>query len=160
HSFSLHGFAPYCSAYIRFLKNWTLRRQMSIMPSPKSEERSAKELSMRSSVTLLSVALYVFTSAALFAQEAQSDHGKAEPPTTGIHWAKGEAPLAAKAPRNSPLMTNHGGNIMTNVQPVQAIFWGTKWNSATFTADKMTGLDTFYGGIGNSTYAHTCSEYS
>jgi hypothetical protein len=109
---------------------------------------------------LILLALVVFTSGALFAQEAQSGHGKPEPPMMGIHWAKGERPTNGQGSGTSPLMTNHGGNIMPNVQPVQAIFWGTNWTFAPFTSDKISGIDTFYSGIGNSTYAHTCAEYS
>jgi hypothetical protein len=99
-------------------------------------------------------------STALFAQEAKDGHGKPEPPMAGVHWAKGQGPKDDGAAHNSPLMTNHGGAIMRNVQPVQAIFWGTGWNSASFTGDKIIGMDTFYSTVGNSSYAHTCSEYS
>jgi hypothetical protein len=51
---------------------------------------------------------------------------------------------------------------MTSPGPVvTAIFWGPKWsNNATFVGDKISGLDLFYSGIGNSNYASTCSEYT
>jgi hypothetical protein len=114
---------------------------------------------MSNRITLMCVALSLAMSAAVFAQEAEDGHGKPEPPMAGIHWAKGRAPKNG-AVNDSVLMTNHGGAIMPNVQPVEAIFWGTSWNSATFTGDKVTGMDTFYSGVGNSAYAHTCSEYS
>jgi hypothetical protein len=116
---------------------------------------------MRRVFAFISLAvLFLFTSTALLAQETESGHGKPEPPMAGIHWAKGQGPNGAGGFNNSPLLINHGGNIMQNVQPVEAIFWGRNWNSAAFIGDKITGIDTFYSGIGNSTYAHTCSEYS
>jgi len=115
---------------------------------------------MKNRITLMCIGLSLATSAALFAQEADDGHGKPEPPMAGVHWAKGQAQKSGGASRNSPLMTNHGGDIMTNVQPVQSIFWGASWNSASFAGDKMTGVDLFYSGVGNTTYAQTCSEYS
>ena len=118
---------------------------------------------MRSHIVLLFITFLVLTSAQLQAQEAQSGHGKPEPPMAGVHWAKGQAPKTNGASKTSPLLTPHGGDIMPSVQPVQAIFWGLNWGgptAATFTGDKITGIDTFYGDIGNSAYSHTCSEYS
>ena len=115
---------------------------------------------MRSRILLLFFSFVMLTSAQLNAQETKSGHGKPEPPMAGVHWAKGQAPQSNGASSNSPVLINHGGNIMQNVQPVKAIFWGLNWNSAIFTGDKIAGIDTFYSGIGNTTYAHTCSEYS
>src|SRR5215469_13533571 len=76
------------------------------------------------------------------------------------HSAKEQGTKGGGAAHNSPLMTNHGGAIMKNVQPVQAIFWGTGWHSADFAGDKIMGMDTFYSGVGTTPYARTCSEYS
>jgi hypothetical protein len=115
---------------------------------------------MKNRIVLMCVVLSLAMSTALFAQETEDGHGKPEPPMAGLHLAKGQASKTGGAAHNSPLMTNHGGSIMTTVQPVQAIFWGTNWNSATFTGDKITGMDSFYSGIGNTGYADTCSEYS
>jgi len=70
-------------------------------------------------------------------------------------------PHGAKAPssstRRSPLMTNHGGPIMTS-SIIQPIFWGTSWGS--YTGDKVTGIETFYAGFNNSAYAQTSDEYT
>jgi hypothetical protein len=115
---------------------------------------------MSNRIALMCVALSLAMSTALFAQEAKDGHGKPEPPMAGVHWAKGQGPKNAGSLHNSPLMTNHGGDIMTSVQPVQAIFWGPGWSSAAFAGDKITGMETFYSGVGNTGYAHTCSEYS
>ena len=38
------------------------------------------------------------------------------------------------------------------------IFWGTSW--ATYSGDKMTGMDTFCKGFGNSNLAKTVDEYT
>jgi hypothetical protein len=61
--------------------------------------------------------------------------------------------------RPSPNLLFHGGTIMTS-SAVQSIFWGPSWNTGTFSGDKVTGLDTFYGGFGGSPYAGTNTEYS
>jgi prepilin-type N-terminal cleavage/methylation domain-containing protein len=57
----------------------------------------------------------------------------------------------------SPNMTYHGGPIMT-ASVTKAIFWGTSW--ATYSGDKITGMDLWYSGFGGSHYAATCTEYS
>ena len=114
---------------------------------------------MKSRVGLMFVAFALLTSPALFAQDQDQNNDDQGPQDAGIHWAKGHAKSGASG-TNGALMTYHGGNIMTYVQPVQAIFWGTNWHNASFAGDKVSGIDTFYSGMGNSTYAHTCSEYS
>jgi len=43
---------------------------------------------------------------------------------------------------------------------VEAIFWGVKWSDTTFVADKTTGLDALYSGVGSSNYASTNTEYT
>jgi hypothetical protein len=89
------------------------------------------------------------------------------PPMLGIHWARdfqpnaraNEAAKEAKParPQSSPNMTYHGGVIMTtsNVTP---IFWGTSWPG--YSGDKISGMDMWYAGFGNSNYAKTSDEYS
>lgn len=81
----------------------------------------------------------------------------------GIHWARGLEPdvrarEAAKAGGSkSPLMTYHGGRILVTTA-TQAIFWGTSW--ASYTGDKITGMDDWYSGFGYSDYAATSNEYT
>jgi len=84
----------------------------------------------------------------------------------GIHWAKGfdpnprateEAHAAGAFARRSPNMTNHGGVIMPTTN-AETIFWGTSWGS--YSGDKITGIDSWYQGFGNSNYAKTSDEYS
>ncbi len=104
-----------------------------------------------------------FGCAALLAQDAQSGHGQPEPPMAGVHWAKGEGPdHGAKSSPSGPSSPNlnwHGGNIMFTAQTT-AIFWGSSWANAGFTGDKVSGLDSFYSGMGYTGYAKTCNEFN
>src|SRR5438045_1315985 len=104
-------------------------------------------------VVVMLVVLMTSGAAGLFAQESQSDHGRAEPPMAGVHWAKGQAPPTGSG-KPSPNLYWHGGDIMTTAD-VTAIFWGPSWSSSTFAGDKVSGLDTFYSGMGNTNYATT-----
>jgi hypothetical protein len=53
----------------------------------------------------------------------------------------------------------HNGAIMTSAA-VQAIFWGTSWSNPTFAGDKISGLASFYSGVGGSNYIGTNTEYT
>jgi hypothetical protein len=75
-----------------------------------------------------------------------------EPPKRGIHWAKGHARSGG-----SPDMIWHSGAIMTTTA-TSAIFWGPSW--VTGPGDKISGMDTWYSGFGNSNYAGTSDEYT
>jgi hypothetical protein len=83
-----------------------------------------------------------------------------------IHLTRDAAEAAAAATRaslarvrRSANMTYHGGKIMTSAT-VKSIFWGPKWSGATFTGDKVTGIDSFYAGFNQSHYALTSDEYT
>ncbi len=91
---------------------------------------------------------------AAYAQDAQNANGRPEPPMRGIHWARGQMPPSAR-PTSSPDLIYHGGPVLHGTV-VEPIFWGN-WSSP---ADKISGLQTFYGGIGNSSYAKTNTEYT
>ena len=72
-----------------------------------------------------------------------------------VHGAK-----AGNARRQSnPNMTWHGGAIMPS-STIDAIYWGTSWPNASFAGDKISGLDTWYGGFGGSAYAAASNEYT
>jgi hypothetical protein len=62
-------------------------------------------------------------------------------------------------PTSRVAMTYHGGKVLASTV-TQAIFWGPRWSDSTFAADKMTGLDSWYGGFGGSKYAATGTEYT
>jgi hypothetical protein len=74
----------------------------------------------------------------------------------GIHFARGEA-KAGGSPTGSPDMVYNGGDIMVTAD-TYAIFWGKSW--ASDTSDKISGLDSWYSGYGNSNYAATSNEYT
>ena len=115
---------------------------------------------MRRSRIAIAAGVAVCT-AALTAAGSQHDVERLEaqnPRAGGIHWAKGQAP-AARAQR-SPNLLYHGGPVMTSGAYVEPIFWGPRWNDPAFVADKITGIQSFYGGIGGSSYAATNTEYT
>jgi len=83
---------------------------------------------------------------------------RGEPPMMGIHWDREmHGSIHAKRKGNNPDMTYHGGKILPHTV-TKAIFWGSSW--ASNPGDKITGIDSFYGGFGNSHYAGTTTEYS
>ncbi len=78
-----------------------------------------------------------------------------DPPMLGLHWEKAFHPQVR--PQSNANMTYHGGKIMpTSI--TQAIFWGTSW--ASYSGDKITGMDSFYQGFSGSNYAKTSDEYT
>ncbi len=81
-----------------------------------------------------------------------------EPPMAGIHWARDHA--RARPSSGSPNLLYHGGPVMTQGAYVEAIYWGTKWGNSSFVGDKQSGLASFYGGFGGSSYDATNTEYS
>src|SRR6476620_8136225 len=57
----------------------------------------------------------------------------------------------------SPQLVYHSGEVMANGAAVTPIFWGSSWSD---TNDKVTGIDTFYSGVGSTSYADTNKEYT
>jgi hypothetical protein len=88
-----------------------------------------------------------------------------EPPMLGLHWERGfnpsylqqQAHTSRSGGGSSPLMTYHGGKILTTAV-TEAIFWGKSWG--TYSGDEMTGMDSWYDGFSNSYYADTSDEYT
>jgi len=115
---------------------------------------------MRRSRIAIAASVAVCT-AALTAAGSQHDVERLEaqnPRAGGIHWAKGRAPAAR--PQRSPNLTYHGGPVMTQGAYVEPIFWGARWADSAFVADKISGIQTFYGTIGSSSYEATNGEYT
>jgi hypothetical protein len=81
------------------------------------------------------------------------------PPMLGIHWERGQASAHQTRNGSSPLMTFHGGKIMTT-SVTQAIFWGPNWGNSAFIGDKISGLDSWYTGYSNSNYSKASDEYT
>src|SRR3569832_395965 len=113
---------------------------------------SMKPFSLKLSIAVL----FATSSLALYAQDARTGHGAPEPPMAGIHWAKGHGPSKSARPTSSPNLIYHGGPVQHGVA-VQSIFWGTSWGGEDA---KIADMDTFYKGIGGSSYAGTNTEYT
>jgi hypothetical protein len=79
------------------------------------------------------------------------------PPVRGIHWARGQQPAQTRG--GNPDLTWHGGPIMETAQTA-AIFWGSNWSNQNFVSDKITGLDSWYIGVGGSAYGATVDEFT
>jgi hypothetical protein len=88
-----------------------------------------------------------------------------EPPMLGPHMVRGAGhghnPFGGGG---SPDMTYHNGPILPTTQTF-SIFWGKSWGS--YSGDKITGLDTWYGTVGTNplypggdSYARTSDEYT
>jgi|SRR5579862_9653923 len=91
----------------------------------------------------------------LSAQDVNKNPNKKEPPMLGPHWARGGA--QGKGGGGSPDMTYHGGPILPSAT-VKAIWWGSSWPS--YSGDEITGMDTWYKGVGGTSYAATVDEYT
>ena len=77
------------------------------------------------------------------------------PEMLGIHWTRGEAANHANPfgfGKTQPLSW-HGGDVTGNGIQVKPIYWGVSWPSDS--SDKISGLDTFYRGIGGTSYFNT-----
>ncbi|HXU72660.1 MAG TPA: hypothetical protein VN947_25235 [Polyangia bacterium] len=82
-------------------------------------------------------------------------NGAQDPPGARVFHAKGGGHQGGGG---SPLLTWHGGPVL-HTNSTEAIFWGTEWSSASFQGDKVTGLDTWFGGLDKSSFATTSTEY-
>jgi hypothetical protein len=87
--------------------------------------------------------------------EASFNRGHQQGPPPHVFYAKGNS--RAKSSRVD--MIWHNGAILTSVV-AENIFWGPSWSNSGFVSDKITGLDTYLLGFGNSNYAKTCDEYT
>jgi hypothetical protein len=120
-----------------------------------------KRLSIAFALAMMVSAVGIATSAQGQGQGNQGQGGPppiAEPPMSGIQWARGEARPGGGG--SSPLLTYHGGPVMTTGAYVEPIFWGPSWGDAGFVGDKIAGIQAFYSGMGSSSYEATNTEYT
>lgn len=82
--------------------------------------------------------------------------GRPEPAAAGITWARGQAPSGQAGHTQSPNLSWHGGPVRHGTTGVRAIFWGASWAEGDV---RIAGMDSFYGGVGSSSYAATNTEY-
>jgi len=108
-------------------------------------------------MTLTVLLVNAFVGSAVAGDVQNQSGGMPEPSARGVHKIRGAAPGGATTA--SPLMTYHGGKIMTTAV-TQVILWGPSWSNPTFVADKITGLDSWYAGHSNSNYAMTSDEWT
>ena len=59
----------------------------------------------------------------------------------------------------SPDLTYNGGAILPTTT-TKVIFWGVKWGDSSFVGDKISGIDSWYEGVGGSSYAGSVDEYT
>lgn len=96
---------------------------------------------------------------ALLAGAASGARTDARPPVliagnpSGIVFARGSRPQSG-----TTNLIYHGGAVMTAPASAIAIFWGSSWLS--YSGDKISGMDTFYTGVGGSKYLGTTTEYT
>lgn len=80
-------------------------------------------------------------------------------PQAGTVWERGyETAAVHSAHTTSPNLIYHGGPVQTSPTAVHPIFWGSSWPS--YSGDEISGLDGFYSGVGNTSYAGTNTEYT
>ena len=105
-------------------------------------------------ITLLTISLPAWT------QSNEHDEGdQPDPPMLGPHMERGHANHGGGNSSNSPNMIYHNGQVLSSTVSA-TIFWGKNWANASFIGDKISGMDSWYQGVGSSTYARTSDEYS
>jgi hypothetical protein len=99
---------------------------------------------------------------ALTASAAGRAGADARPPVlkagnpSGIVFAREARPRGGGG---NPDLAYHGGAVMTSPASATAIFWGSSWGNGS-AGDKITGIDSFYNGVGGTRYLGTTTEYT
>ena len=112
---------------------------------------------IRGRVVVATVAAVVVLAAAAAASSAPPAFVGPVGPEGGIVFAHGQGE-ASHRHSNSPNLIYHGGPVMRSGAAATAIFWGASW--AGYRGDKLTGIDSFYSGVGGTSYAGTNAEYT
>ncbi len=118
--------------------------------------------------TILASAFFVSFSGVVIAADNVDNRGvfnpnvnelnpASEPPMLGVHWTKDMHAAKVHLARVAANMTYHKGKIMPTATTM-AFFRGTSW--ATYSGDKITGIDDWYNGFSGSNYAATVKEYT
>ena len=117
-------------------------------------------MNTRSIFALLAASLCCIAVAASTAS-ASGSGGKPElasGPASGFVPAR-DAHAAGPAAGGKVFPLKWGGGPVMHSTTVVPVYWGTKWSDSSFAA-KISGLDTFYTGVGGTAYAKTNSEYT
>jgi len=110
-------------------------------------------LRWRLAASVLTVAVFAAAVVAVASGAPRPPVLKAGNPS-GIVFAHGSGHGPPPGHGKSPDLIYHTGTVM-NTAAITSIFWGN-WSSPD---DKISGLDTFYGGISGSKYLSTNTEY-
>ena len=112
-----------------------------------------------------SIARYLLPLTLLTACAVDADESSDEQASTGENGLHGAPEPHLNADRAShhggggSALLNYGGGSIIKASKTQAIFWGNEWNTASFAGDKITGLDSFFGGFGASNFSSLLTEY-
>lgn len=105
--------------------------------------------------------LVVLALAGVLASAAGDARADARPPVlmagnpSGIVFARDSRPGGGGG---NPDLVYHGGAVMTAAAQATAIFWGASWPG--YSGDKISGIDSFYTGVGGTSYLGTTGEYT
>ena len=80
--------------------------------------------------------------------------------TQGVVFVHGAHGAGNPHKSRSQQLVYHNGGVMTTGASVKSIFWGSSWDNANFAGDKIGGIDSFYKGVGGTSYAGTNTEYT
>jgi len=67
--------------------------------------------------------------------------------------------LSLTTSEKNNLLQYKGGEVIRTAIKTQAIFWGSEWTDKKYAGDKVTGLTSLLGGIGNSKWLGIVNEY-
>ena len=105
----------------------------------------------------ISLALVAVTNAFAGEKEIFEKFNSHEP---HFHFRRGDVhQQSTRLKTNRALMSFHNGNVIHSGSTT-AIFPGSQWTNASFVGDKISGIDSFFGGFLGSRYSTTGQEYS
>ncbi|MFM7014200.1 MAG: hypothetical protein ACKOXT_04350 [Actinomycetota bacterium] len=116
---------------------------------------------MKNSIAQVATITAILLSAAGISIPAQAEAPEALPNVVSVQAPKifQTKAAAGKPASQTSNLTYHGGPVMTNPVQITPIYWGQKWNDATFASDKVSGLATLYRDYDNSAHAGISTQY-